>query len=95
MDFLKDAAQEFNKLLSNTYYFEIARKNNRKKFMLNFMPQDFHHIVGLHKLLDIGLVQTGARDKVYNDILKGQIDSSDIKQSNYYGDMKIGSAAAQ
>lgn len=51
--------------------------------------------MGLHKLLDIGLVQTGARDKVYNDILKGQIDSSDIKQSNYYGDMKIGSAAAQ
>lgn len=88
MDLLKKAALEFDKLLSNTYYFEIARKNSLKKFVLDFMPHDFHHIVGLHKLLDIGLVQTGARDKVYYDILNGQIDSLDIKKSNYYDDIK-------
>lgn len=84
MDLLKRAALEFNKLLSDTYYFEIARKNSQKEFTLDFMPQDFHHIVGLHKLLDIGLVQAGARDKVYRDILNGKIDSSDIKKSKYY-----------
>lgn len=84
MDLLKRAAMEFNKLLSNTYYFEIARKNSQKQFVLDFIPHDFHHIVGLHKLLDIGLVQTGARDKVYRDILSGKIDTSDIRKSKYY-----------
>ncbi len=61
MDLLKKAAKEFEKLLSTTYYFEIARKNIAKKFVLNFIPEDFHHICGLHKLKDIGLVQTGPR----------------------------------
>lgn len=84
MDLLKRAAQEFMQLMANEYYFEIARKNNQKEFILNFIPQDFHHIVGLHKLLDIGLVQTGRRDKVYYDILNGRIDVLDIKKSNYY-----------
>lgn len=83
MDLLRDAAKKFEKLLSVTYYFEVARKNGRKEFMLNFLPQDFHHICGLHKLTDIGLVQTGARDRIYGDILNGRIRFSDIEKSNY------------
>lgn len=84
MDLLKKAAIEFEKLLSTTYYFRIARKNIQKEFMLNFMPEDFHHVVGLHKLIDIGLVQTGARDKVFYDILSEHITFSDISKSNYF-----------
>lgn len=83
MDLLRNAAEKFEKLLSMEYYFEIARKNGRKEFMLNFLPQDFHHICGLHKLSDIGLVQTGARDRIYGDILNGRIRFSDIAKSNY------------
>lgn len=87
MDLLKKAAAEFDKLLSTIYYFEIARKNNKQEFLLNFKPKDFHHIVGLHKLVDIGLVQTGTRDKVYNDILSGHIIFSDIVKSDYYSEI--------
>lgn len=84
MDLLKKAAKEFDKLLSTAYYFEIARKNNRKEFILNFKPEDFHHIIGLHKLIDIGLVQTGSREKVFHDIMTERIRFSDITKSNYY-----------
>lgn len=38
MDLLKTAAMEFENLLQVTYYFEIARKNNKKEFILNFRP---------------------------------------------------------
>ncbi len=82
MDLLRNAAEKFEKLLSMEYYFEIARKNGRKEFVLNFLPQDFHHICGLHKLSDIGLVQTGARDRIYGDILNGRIRFSDIEKSS-------------
>ena len=84
MDALKKAAIEFDNLLNITYYFEIARKNVKKDFVLNFKPEDFHHIVGLHKLYDIGLVQTGTRNKIYSDILCNHITFSDISISNYY-----------
>ncbi len=84
MDLLKKAAKEFEKLLSTTYYFEIARKNIAKKFALNFIPEDFHHICGLHKLKDIGLVQTGPRGRIYQDIIKNKITFADIVISNYY-----------
>lgn len=83
MDLLKKAAMEFENLLQVTYYFEIARKNNKKEFILNFRPEDFHHIVGLHKLIDIGLIQTGTRGKVFDDILREQISFSNISQSKY------------
>jgi hypothetical protein len=84
MDLLKKSAVEFDKLLSTVYYFEIARKNVMKKFMLNFKPEDFHHISGLHKLADIGLVQTAARGKIYNAIMDNLITFSDISISKYY-----------
>lgn len=87
MDLLRNVAEKFGKLLSVEYYFEIARKNERKEFVLDFLPQDFHHICGLHKLSDIGLVQTGARDKIYRDILNGRIGFSDIEKSNYFEKM--------
>lgn len=50
MDLLKKSAMEYNKLLSTSYYFEIARKNTKKEFLLSFQPDDFHHIIGLHNL---------------------------------------------
>lgn len=84
MDILKKAAKEFDRLLSTNYYFEIARKNTKKEFLLNFRPEDFHHIAGLHKLIDIGLVQTGTRDRVYRDIVNDNITYSDISISNYF-----------
>lgn len=84
MDLLKKAAEEYNNLLSTTYYFEIARKNNQKEFALNFKPEDFHHIIGLHKLIDIGLVQTGTRNKVFYDIMADRIRFLDIAKSNYF-----------
>lgn len=88
MDLLKSAAQEFQKLLSAEYYFEIARKNVKREFVLNFKPEDFHHILGLHKLIDIGLVQTGKREKVYFDITNNRITLSDVSISNYFDKVK-------
>ena len=75
---------KFQKLLSSEYYFEIARKNIKREFVLNFKPEDFHHMVGLHKLIDIGLVQTGKRERVYSDIINNQITLSDVSISNYF-----------
>lgn len=70
------------------YHFVIARKGVQREFMLSFQKSDFHHLTGLHKLTDTRQVLRGTRERIFNKILKGQIQQKLIEESDLYDEMK-------
>ena len=80
MDQLKQAALSFKKLLNQEYDFIIGRKGVKREFRITFVESDFHHLCGLHKLIDISQVQKKDRTKVFEEIL-----SDDIKMETMFG----------
>ena len=50
---------------------------------VSFEAVEFHHLVGLHKLHDLRLARA-SREKVFSQILSGQITLDDIKKSHYF-----------
>jgi hypothetical protein len=88
MDILKNCALSFQKLIGYKYHFVIGRKEQMKEFYLSFDKADFHHLVGLHKLKDIAQIQQGMRNKIFDQILKGEITIELIEKSTYYEQMK-------
>ena len=50
---------------------------------VSFEAVEFHHLVGLHKLHDLRLARA-SREKVFSQILSGQITLEDIKKSRYF-----------
>lgn len=88
MDILKKIAEEFDKLLSMTYYFEIAKKQNLHKFVLSFEKSDFYHLSGLHKLTDIAALQREPnKGKIFDNILDDNITYNLIKRSRFFTSM--------
>ena len=61
----------------------VARKNEKRIVEILFLPQHFHHLLGLHKLTDIPMVSKRAANTVYREILTGKIKYDDIKRSCY------------
>ena len=51
--------------------------------VVSFEAAEFHHLVGLHKLHDLRLSKA-SREKVFSQILSGQITLDDIKKSRYF-----------
>lgn len=85
MDLLKKVATEFDNLLSITYYFEIAKKQNICKFALSFEKSDFYHLAGLHKLTDIASLQGEPnKERAFDNILNGDITYDLIKHSRFF-----------
>lgn len=90
MDLLKKVATGFERLLSVTYYFEIAKKQNIYKFALSFQKSDFYHLAGLHKLTDIASLQgEPSKEKVFNNILNGSITYNLIEHSRFFPKMNV------
>ena len=69
--------------------FEIVagKKNNKSIQIISFELERFYHLLGLHKLKDIPLIQRPAR-KVYHEILKGKITYNDIAHSEHLQEME-------
>ena len=53
MNLLYERANKFKQLLDYTYKFTMGRKDKKYVFQINFMPEDFHHLIGLKYLDDI------------------------------------------
>lgn len=54
-------------------------------FVLTFEKTDFNHMAGLHKLTDIAAIQgVRQKDKVFDNIVKGNISHDLIKHSRFY-----------
>ena len=75
---IKQSALKFQKILGYTIEIEFDGKRYTPVF-INFMPSDYFHLAGLHKLKDVNFV--GSKENIFNkiltdDILCGKIDSS-------------------
>lgn len=83
MDGLLTCAKAFEDLLPVKYHIIIGRKGKSVDLTVSFEAVEFHHLVGLHKLHDLRLSRA-SREKVFSQILSGQITLDDIKKSRYF-----------
>lgn len=83
MDKLQECAKSFEKLLDKKYHIVIGRKGKSADIELAFDAVDFHHLMGLHKLKDLRLSR-GNRERIFRDILSGNILFSNIEHSLYF-----------
>ena len=87
MDGLLTCAKAFEDLLPVKYHIIIGRKGKSVDLTVSFEAVEFHHLVGLHKLHDLRLSRA-SREKVFSQILSGQITLDDIKKSRYFCHIK-------
>ena len=83
MDHLQSCAKAFEHLLDFQYHIIIGRKGKSVELNILFDPSEFHHLVGLHKLHDLRIAREN-RDKVFQQILTGNISINDLKKSQYF-----------
>ena len=83
MDYLQTCAKAFERLLDIKYHIIIGRKGKLTELNILFDPTEFHHLVGLHKLHDLRLAR-GNREKIFRQILDGNLCMDDLKKSRYY-----------
>lgn len=82
-DLLYQAAIEYGKLKNIIYRIVIGRKGKAYTLMLHFPKESFFHLAGLQHLKDITFPSTN-KERIYKEILKGQITIEDIKKSVFY-----------
>lgn len=67
---IKQSALKFQKILGYTIEIEFDGKRYTPVF-INFMPSDYFHLAGLHKLKDVNFV--GSKENIFNKILTDDI----------------------
>ena len=87
-DLLYQAVSFYEDNLAGRRFEIIAGKNNKRSVhVISFEIECFYHLLGLHKLKDIPLIQRPAR-KVYHEILQGKITYHDIAHSEHLQEME-------
>lgn len=81
------SAVSFKELLNKKYHIVIGKKGKEVDIDLEFMPVDFHHLAGLHKLKDLRLARDN-RETVFLGIINGFIDDEFLTKSRYYDIVK-------
>lgn len=87
MDTLQACAKAFENLLPIKYHILIGRKGKSVDLTVSFEAVEFHHLVGLHKLHDLRLSRAN-REKVFSQILSGDITLEDVKKSRYFSNIQ-------
>ena len=82
MDRLQECAKAFQKLFDTQYHIIIGRKGKSVDLTVEFVPLDFHHLMGLGKLKDLHIA-TQNREQVFFRILDGSISDTLINKSRY------------
>lgn len=85
-DRLYETARVYESLLNNNYIYKLE---DGRILDLSFTKGDFHHLIGLHKLKDIPIVNPNRRSKsqIFKAIINKDIKYSDIEASDYISDM--------
>ena len=83
MDKLQERALSFKRLLDFEYKIVLGRKGETTEIVIGFEKTDFPHLIGLHKLTDV-LNGNIAREKLFNECIKGKISYDKISQSNSF-----------
>ena len=81
---IKQSALKFQKVLGYTIEIEFDGKRYTPVF-INFMPSDYFHLAGLHKLKDVNFV--GSKENIFNKILTDDTLCKKIDSSMYIGDI--------
>lgn len=87
MDHLLACARAFEHLLDIKYHIILGRKGKLTELNLIFSPSEFHHLIGIHKLLDLHLAK-GNREKIFRQILSAKISITDIQKSHYFSQLQ-------
>lgn len=80
MDLLQLGAQKYAELCYYTYDCTIARKNTAIDLHFTFLPYEFRHLAGLHRLEHDRLRSNSER--VFKDILSGKLTLADLRQAH-------------
>lgn len=83
MDALQRCAGNYMRLVNVTYRMIVGRKGETLEIVIGFHPSNFHHLAGLHKLVDVSHFQNGRRADVLNKILTGEYSMKDVENSRY------------
>lgn len=84
MDKLLRAAEFYRDNLAGRKYHLIAGKSGKKiEFDIAFNEDNFKHLLGLHKLIDIRISRLSSENG-YREILNGRTSLADIEKSKYY-----------
>ena len=88
MDILLEAAKYYKENLENAKFVIQAGKNdNLITFILCFNAKHFKHLLGLHKLTDIPIMNRPS-EILYHQILDGKTTYDDIKKSVHFNDIE-------
>ncbi len=79
-----NACINYQRLLNTEYNFILGRKQNKIHIKLQFSKIEFHHICGLHKLVDIYEMSNPNRKQIFDDIFYNKISLDTLKKSCYY-----------
>lgn len=80
------AAQAYSKIMDYEYQFVIVRNRNTKpiEIILHFEKNDFHHLCGLHKLVDIEAIRSEKRESIFDKIINGIYTDDMFSKSSVY-----------
>ncbi len=90
MDSLRQAADKFLLLEKTEYRLILSAGKNKplETVELNFIDEDFYHILGLHHLDDIDIPKN--KKLLLSKILCGDLNDKYLSQSEYYDDDLLG-----
>jgi len=87
MDHLQQAAKTYAGLLRKDYAYELE---TGARLLVYFMPEFFHHLMGLQKLTDIPAViksRSNHPRHIFRNVLNGRIALEDIRRSAYFNEV--------
>ena len=87
MDLLLQRALAFERITHYKYKYTMGRKGKQYIFEIDFRKSDFHHLIGLKKLTDIEALDDD-REKVFDNILSGEINYETLTKSSFYEDIR-------
>ena len=86
MDKLQQRAVAFRHLMDYQYIIKLGRKGKIHNFVIDFQKQDFFHLIGFQKLIDLRFLKRSA-EYIFNSCLKGTLTYSTLEESKYFKDL--------
>ena len=86
VDKLQERAIAFRQLMNYQYVIKLGRKGQIYSFVIDFQKQDFFHLIGLQKLIDLRFLKRSS-EYIFNSCLKGKLTYSMLEKSEYFDEL--------
>ena len=86
MDKLQQRAIFFRNLLNYQYIIKLGRKNKLYEIVIDFHKQDFFHLIGFQKLIDLRFLKRSA-EYIFNECIKGNITYDMLNKSSHFNEL--------